>query len=152
LANNGLSNHPWESLPLGSWIRLIQNYLSIDELALLALTGWCALVVVAIAYWNRWGKRAIWSAVALGLLLLLSFSTLAWGGQLWLQRTAPAMLVVESQASYTGPGSFYTVAPVLPPGTAGILVSEQSSWAEFKLSSGSTVWLPKSSLEPLYLP
>jgi tetratricopeptide (TPR) repeat protein len=131
---------------------LTQEWITLDELALAALTTWLvfALLVIVVTSTTKGGLlREIlqYALVVTTLVLVLGIVGLA--SRMYVERVQPEAVVVASEVSVTsGPGQQYLTEFALHSGTEAKVIETRENWVRLAVSDGELQgWVPSSSVE-----
>ncbi len=135
---------------LGHWT---QRRLTVNELAMLTLGLWFAIVALVILF-NSLKKRTLFrEGVQYSLMvttLVFMLGLIGLGSRLYVEHTQPEGVIVAAEINVTsGPGSQYTTEFNLPGGTEVIVVEQRGNWVRLALPDRAKAqgWAPANAVE-----
>ena len=131
--------------------QMVGSWLTLNELAFIALGLWFAAVVLLIAFLRQNGGR-IKTAMGYALFgVALSFvaSVAALGSELYVHGNRPAAVITQQEVNVMGgPGSGQVVEFTLHSGAEVRILEERGSWMRLELPGGNVEgWVPQDVLE-----
>lgn len=132
--------------------KLVQQWLTLNEMAVATLALWFALVILLIIFW-RLGQSSLKQGVFYLLIvvaILLVGGLFSLGGRLYVENVRPdGVIVAEEEVKVmSGPGSQYIVEFSLHNGTEVSILEERSNWTRLALTGGQLQgWVPASAVE-----
>ena len=123
-------------------------WLTVDELAWLALAFWGALAMLLLigllvsSDATRKFLRGMAAVTAVGVLVVTVFwaaRTLAPSGQ-------PAVVVVPGAELRSGPGASFAARTTLPAGAEVVAAATRGAWVQVILPGGAVGWMPVGSM------
>jgi tetratricopeptide (TPR) repeat protein len=137
--------------PLDSITRLIGSWLSIDEIAILALGLWFAFSLLFLVWFQlEPGKaRTGMGYAAFMTLFLVAMLGLSLGNRIYNEKVHPTAVVVANEITINSqPGDQYATEYSLHNGAEVILLGTQGEWAHLS-TPGETLegWIPLSAVE-----
>lgn len=128
-----------------------RTWLTLNEMAILALTQWGALAGLIILYtWLKPGRLKIlvqYATLLLGILLLIGLFSM--GSRLYLENNRPPAVIVAPAVNVTsGPGDHYMTEFTLHSGTEVNLLEQRDHWARLTLPGNRLQgWIPAETVE-----
>jgi hypothetical protein len=132
------------------WITYLARTLNVNELTWLSFMLYvltASLVVIGI--WTRpkrLRKKILVSALAIGILLVVSGSSLA-GRIYWQTSVARAVILVPAVDAHSGPGDDYTKIFTAHEGTTVRIRQQREGWYLIALPNGLGGWIPDETIE-----
>jgi uncharacterized protein YgiM (DUF1202 family) len=131
---------------------LTQEWTTLDELALAALTTWLvfALLVIVVTSTTKGGLlREILQYALVVTTLVLALGIVGLASRMYVERVQPEAVVVASEVSVTsGPGQQYLTEFALHSGTEAKVIETRENWVRLAVSDGELQgWVPSSSVE-----
>jgi tetratricopeptide (TPR) repeat protein len=128
-----------------------QNWVTLNEMALLALTLWFGLALLLFSLSQTESARGHevvqYGAIIVGLLFVAS--ALALGSRLYVEATQPAAVIIADKVDVSsGPGSQFVTQFTLHSGTEVHLLEQQGSWVRLTLPGDQMQgWVSKDTVE-----
>jgi tetratricopeptide (TPR) repeat protein len=142
-----------EETPFSNFVQVAEEWLTLDEAAMLALGLWvllCATAVVMILR-PRWRSTCLWVGGALALFLALGLLSMA--GRYYAQEAYPAAVIIAQEIDVTsGPGTAqqYLVEFNLHAGAEVLLLDSRPGWRRVALPGNDFQgWVPEEAVEPV---
>jgi tetratricopeptide (TPR) repeat protein len=134
--------------------RAVQGLLTLDEVAMVALGSWIALVF-SLLLWGSAKSGGVWrrrvGTMSMVLAVLVAVSVLALGSTLYERsHSADGVIVAAEVDVASGPGAHYTSEFRLHSGAEVRLVELQENWIRLSMP-GSEVegWIPATAVEAI---
>ncbi|MEM7034888.1 MAG: SH3 domain-containing protein [Chloroflexota bacterium] len=130
--------------------RLSERWLTLNETAIITLTLWFVLVIVAVIFaqlrsqtWKQW-----FSYLLVITSVCLIFGILSLGGRLYFENTSPDGVIVANEVNImSGPGSQYVVEFTLHSGAEISVLEERANWMRITLPGGQLQgWVESSTV------
>jgi hypothetical protein len=135
----------------------VQGWLSLNELAMLALAAWILFVLLVILFGTTRGRqagpaRAVCKGLQYALVIsavVLAVGVLALGSAIVADRNlASGVIVAETVDVTSGPGGQYVAEFTLHRGAEVSLVETRGSWVRLALPGGELEgWVPATAVE-----
>ncbi len=136
---------------LSQWVTLAQNWLTLNEMAVLALALWVVLSGLMITFiFLRPGRLrtiTLYGVVALALLLGIGLALM--GERMVVEKTRPAGVIVADEVNATsGPGDQYVTEFTLHSGAEVGLIETREHWVRLTLPGNQLQgWVPAEAVE-----
>ena len=131
--------------------QMVGSWLTLDELALIALGLWFISAILLIAFFLQKAGRTRttigYTLLIVGFSLIVSISAL--GSELYVHSRRPAAVIIEQEVNVMGgPGSGQVVEFTLHSGAEVHILEERGSWMRLELPGGNVEgWVPQDVLE-----
>jgi hypothetical protein len=130
----------------------VQDLLTLNEVAMLALGAWLMLIFFLILYGSAkagssWRKGLRYALIAAAVVLAVG--VLALGSYLYMDRDGSTGVVVTAEVDVTsGPGAQYVTEFTLHSGAEVDLVEVRGSWSRLAVPGGELEgWVPTNAVE-----
>jgi tetratricopeptide (TPR) repeat protein len=137
--------------PIQSLARFSSSWMTLNEMAIMALVFWFILGFFAFAYRQlQPGKtRAFMQYGIILAALLFTSASLSFGSRLYVERTTPEAVIVDDVVTLNSdPGEEYATEFQLVSGTEVKLLGTQGRWAHLTGHNEAIEgWIPLSSIE-----
>jgi hypothetical protein len=134
--------------------RAVQSWVTLDEVAMVALGGWILfvlslLLLVSIRRGGAWRRRL--ANLSMVLAVLFAAGVLALGSALYVDSHSSDGVIVAAEVEVaTGPGAQHVTEFTLHRGTEVSLVETQGNWARLALPGSELEgWIPVSAVEAI---
>jgi tetratricopeptide (TPR) repeat protein len=134
--------------------QVTQQWLTLNELAVITLGVWFLFVVLAMIHSNtsrrsRWRKRLQYGLIAASLVLITGVVSL--GSRLYAANNHVEGVIVAGEITVTsGPGSHYVTEFSLPSGTEVRLVEQRENWRRLAIPGSELQgWVPAGAVETI---
>src|SRR5688572_15531924 len=142
-----------EEIPLNNFVQMAEEWLTLNEAAMLALFLWvllCATAVVMILR-PRWRSTCLWVGGVITLFLVLGLLSMA--GRYYAQEAYPAAVIIAPEIDVTsGPGNAqqFLVEFNLHAGAEVLLLDSRPGWRRVALPGNDFQgWVPEEAVEPV---
>jgi tetratricopeptide (TPR) repeat protein len=134
--------------------RAVQNRLTLNEVAMVALGSWIVFVF-SLLLWGSARRGGAWhrrvSAISMVLAVLFAASVLALGSSLYVDNRSSDGVIVASELDVTsGPGTQYVTEFTLHSGAEVSLIETQGNWVRLAFPGNDLEgWVPASGIEAI---
>ena len=137
---------------IGHWS---QHWLTLNEVALLALGAWILSVFLLILFSTTrkgsFGRESL-QYMMVGTVLALIIGITGLGSRLYVENSQPEAVVVAPEVNVaSGPGAQYVTEFTLHNGTEARLLETRGNWARLTLAGDELQgWVPANAIETVY--